>query len=142
MDEIVHLSSRRRSARLIAFAFVAGALQISAAQTRSLRGGVTDQAGERLSGAIVKLKNPITLQIRSYVTQADGEYRFHGLHPDIDYEVNANYRGQTAKTKTLHWYDSRKEARVDLKLKVERDRISESGVKAQQLRKRNQRREQ
>jgi hypothetical protein len=103
---------------------------------------VTDHAGERLNGAVVKLKNTRTLHIRSYVTQPDGEYQFHGLYPDIDYEVKANYRGQRGKVRTLHWYDSRREARVDLTVRLERARDPEPGAKSKQLRKHNDRREQ
>jgi hypothetical protein len=135
-------SSRRRSARLIAFALVAGALQMLAGQTRSLCGAVTDQAGEPLNGAIVKVKNTRSLHIRSYITQSDGEYRFHGLHPDIDYEVKANYRGQTGRSRTLHWYDSRGEARLDLKVTVERDALLDSGETPKQLQKRSDRNKQ
>jgi hypothetical protein len=135
-------SSRRRTARLIAFALVAGALQMLAGQTRSPRGAVTDQAGEPLNGAIVKIKNTRSLHIRSYITQSNGKYRFHGLHPDIDYEVKANYRGQTGRPRTLHSYDSRREARLDLKVTVERDALPNSGVKSKQLHKRHDRKEQ
>jgi hypothetical protein len=82
---------------------------------------VTDQAGEPLRGAVVKLKNMLNLHIRSYITQADGEYRFHGLHHDLDYELKAKYRGHTSKVRTLNWYDSRTEAQIDFKLRLTGD---------------------
>lgn len=90
----------------------------AAGQGRSVRGMVTDQAGEPLRGAVVKIKNALTLQIRSYITQADGEYRFHGLHRDVDYKLKARFRGQTSKVRTLNWYDSRPQAQIDFKLRL------------------------
>ena len=121
------------NARLLAFApAAAGALQIAAGQSRSLRGTVTDQSGERIKDAVVKIKNTLSLQIRSYITQADGGYRFYGLHPDIDYEVKAKYRGYAGKIKRLHWYDSRKEARINLKVRTG-DSGGDSGAPVKQL---------
>lgn len=137
------LTSGRMTARLLALALVAaGPLQIAVAQSRSLRGTVTDRTGEPLKGAIVNVKNTLSLHVRSYVTQADGQYRFYGLHPDIDYEVRAKYRGQAGKTKTLHWYDSRRETRIDLKVRVDRDAPPDTGANSKQLRKRDDRRHQ
>lgn len=97
---------------------LAAAAPNAAGQGRSVRGMVTDQDGEPLRGAVVKIKNTSTLQVRSYVTQPDGEYRFHGLHRDTDYEVKARYRGEASKTKRLNWYDARTEARINFKLRL------------------------
>lgn len=101
--------------------FFALAVPDAAAQGRSVRGKVTDQAGEPLKEAVVKIENAHTLHIRSYITQADGEYRFHGLHPDLDYELKAKYRAYTSKVRTLNWYDARTEARIDFKLRLRED---------------------
>jgi len=100
---------------------LAAAAPNAAGQGRSVRGMVTDQDGEPMRGAVVKIKNTFTLQVRSYITQSDGEYRFHGLHRDTDYEVKARYRGEASKTKRLNWYDARTEARIDFKLRLRGD---------------------
>lgn len=106
---------------LIVAALLAAAAPNAAGQGRSVRGRVTDQGGEPLRGAVVKIKNALTLQVRSYITQADGEYRFHGLHYDVDYKLNARYRGQASKTKMLNWHDSRRGANIDLKIRLAAD---------------------
>ena len=87
------------------------------ANTRSLEGVVTSAEEAPLSGAVVQLKNTKTLQIRSFVTQDDGHYYFHGLNTDIDYEVKADYKGQSSATHTLSSFDSRKDAVLNLKMK-------------------------
>jgi carboxypeptidase family protein len=87
------------------------------ANTRSLEGVVMSAEDAPLSGAVVQLKNTKTLQIRSFVTQDDGHYYFHGLNTDIDYEVKADYKGQSSATHTLSSFDSRKDAVLNLKMK-------------------------
>lgn len=116
-----HRLSLRLASLLVLVILFALAVPDVAAQGRSVRGKVTDQAGEPLKGAVVKLKNAHTLHIRSYITQADGEYRFYGLHPDLDYELKAKYRGYTSKVRTLNWYDSRTEAQIDFTLRLRED---------------------
>jgi hypothetical protein len=65
---------------------------------------------------VVQLKNTKTLQIRSFLSQQDGTYYFHGLSPDIDYELTARTDDAASGTKTLSSFDSRKEAVINLKL--------------------------
>ena len=83
---------------------------------RTVQGTVTDTAGNQVDGAIVQLKNTKTLQIRSFVTQQHGAYYFHGLSPDVDYEIRADYQGASSSTKTMSSFDSRKEVAINLKL--------------------------
>jgi hypothetical protein len=86
------------------------------ANTRSVLGTVVSAEDAAVTGAVVQLKNTKTLQIRSYITKEDGAYYFHGLSPDVDYELKADYQGSTSGTKTLSSFDSRKEATLNLKL--------------------------
>src|ERR1700682_3528835 len=65
---------------------------------RSLQGQVVDPDDKPVAGAVVQLKDTRTLQVRSFITQADGEYRFFGLRTDTDYEVRAEYNGMTSDT--------------------------------------------
>ncbi len=83
---------------------------------RSLQGQVVDPNGKPVAGGVVQLKDTRTLQIRSFITQADGEYRFSGLRTDTDYEVKAESNGLSSDSKRLSTFDSRKIARVNLKL--------------------------
>ena len=86
-------------------------------QNRSVQGTVRGEDGSLLSGAEVQLKNTKNLQIRSYVTQKEGTYFFHGLSPDVDYEVKAQYNGVWSPSKTVSSFDSRKDVTLDLKIK-------------------------
>ena len=84
--------------------------------TRSVQGTVASADDSPVNGAVVQLKNLKTLQIRSFITQEDGNYYFHGLSPEVDYELKADYQGASSPTKTLSSFDSRKDATINLKL--------------------------
>jgi protocatechuate 3,4-dioxygenase beta subunit len=83
---------------------------------RSVQGTVTDSGDNPVNGAVVQLKNTKTLQIRSFITKDQGAYYFHGLNPDVDYELKADYQGESSPAKTLSAFDSRKQAIINLKL--------------------------
>ena len=83
---------------------------------RSLQGFVNDPDEKPVAGAVVQLKDTRTLQVRSFITQADGSYRFSGLRADTDYEIKADYNGMSSDNKRLSNFDSRKIALVNLKL--------------------------
>jgi hypothetical protein len=84
--------------------------------TRSLQGVVTSPTNEPAAGAVVQLKDMKTLQIRSFITQPEGTYYFHGLSPDRDYQVRAEFQGMSSDTKTLSAFDSKIQAVINLKL--------------------------
>jgi hypothetical protein len=79
-------------------------------------GIVTTPEDAPVAGAVVQLKNVKTLQIRSFITKESGQYFFHGLSPDVDYELKADHSGASSGSKTLSSFDSRKEAVINLKL--------------------------
>jgi hypothetical protein len=84
---------------------------------RSVQGVVEDGDGKAVPGAIVHLKNTKTLQIRSFIAKQDGSYAFHGLSPNVDYELKADYQKSVSDVKTLSVFDSRTHAVINLKLK-------------------------
>jgi len=96
-----------------------------AASERVVTGTVDDADGKPIDGAVVKLKDLRTLQVRSFITQTNGAYHFSGLKVDNDYQMEANYNGMTSGWKTLSVFDSRKEPVVNLKMdksiKAEKD---------------------
>ena len=83
---------------------------------RSVQGTVTDSSDKRAEGAVVQIKDTKTLQIRSFVTRADGMYHFHGLSSNVDYELKAEHQGASSGGKTLSSFDARKSAVVNLKV--------------------------
>ncbi|MGA7413276.1 MAG: carboxypeptidase-like regulatory domain-containing protein [Bryobacteraceae bacterium] len=89
----------------------------SSGGTRSVEGKVYDSAGKIVIGAVVQIKDLKSLQIRSFITQSDGGYRFLGLSTEADYQLSASYAGASSKPRTLTVFDSHKKAVVDLKLR-------------------------
>jgi hypothetical protein len=85
-------------------------------QTRSVQGVVTDADDKPVANAVVQLKNSKTLQIRSFLSKEDGSYYFHGLSPDVDYELTARTADAASNAKTLSSFDTKKEAVINLKL--------------------------
>jgi hypothetical protein len=83
---------------------------------RSVQGEVEDPPGNPVEGAVVQLKNTKSLQVRSFITQRDGTYYFHGLSPDVEYELKAEFKDMLSSTRRLTVFDSRKKAIVNLKL--------------------------
>jgi len=88
---------------------------------RSLQGQVTDPDDKPAAGAVVQLKDTRTLQVRSFIAQANGDYRFSGLRADTDYEVKAEFNGMSSDNKRLSNFDNRKIATVNLKLNKKAD---------------------
>jgi hypothetical protein len=86
------------------------------AKLRNVMGMVVDAQEQPVSGAVVQLKDMRTLQVRSFITQTDGAYKFFGLRPDIDYQVTARFGDMTAAPRTLSIFDNRKEAVMNFKL--------------------------
>jgi uncharacterized protein YdeI (BOF family) len=84
--------------------------------TRSVQGIVTDSSGHPVSKAVVQLKDTKTLQIRSFITEADGSYHFAGLSTNVDYELRADHNGASSSKKTLDVFNTRKTAIINLKL--------------------------
>ncbi|HTC36519.1 MAG TPA: carboxypeptidase-like regulatory domain-containing protein [Bryobacteraceae bacterium] len=84
--------------------------------TRTMEGVVTDAAGKPAGNAVVQLKNTKTLQIRSFITSADGHYHFAGLGTDVEYQVKAQRDGATTSWKTLSVFNTKKTAVIHLKL--------------------------
>src|SRR5580658_8629700 len=84
---------------------------------RSVSGIVTDENDKPVPGAVVQLKNTKTLQIRSFIAREMGDYYFHGLATDVDYELKAEANGQGSGIKILSAFDTRPEARINLQLK-------------------------
>ncbi|HEY3768361.1 MAG TPA: carboxypeptidase-like regulatory domain-containing protein [Candidatus Angelobacter sp.] len=85
-------------------------------ESRTLIGHVLSAQGPPQQKAIVYLKNTRTLAIKTYISEADGGFRFSGLAPNIDYEVYAEHEGSHSDIKTLSGFDSRKEVTVTLKI--------------------------
>jgi len=83
---------------------------------RTVRGTVTDKSETPLPNSAVFLKNLRTNAVRSSFADADGNYRFSGLDPNVDYEVHAELDGANSQVKTVSSFDGRKEITLNLKI--------------------------
>ena len=84
--------------------------------TRTVEGVVTAEDGSFVAGAVVKLENTKTLQVRSYITKENGAYSFYGLSPNVEYQLKAEYQGATSDTKKIDVFVSDKKVVRNLKL--------------------------
>jgi hypothetical protein len=85
-------------------------------QLRSVRGMVSDKAEKPIQNGVVFLKNLRTNIVISHFSDDQGNYRFTGLDPNVDYEVYAEFDGERSASRTLSPLDSRKEITLNLKV--------------------------
>lgn len=78
---------------------------------------VSESGGEPVKGAVVKLEDTKSEQIRTYITDGDGGYHFSGLSTNVDYLIHAEHEGRSSGAKRLSTFDSRKDAIENLKLR-------------------------
>ena len=83
---------------------------------RTVLGAVTDKGDTPLPGGVVFLKNNRTGPINTRFADKDGNYRFSGLDPNVDYEIHAELDGAKSPTKTISSLDGRKEILLNLKV--------------------------
>jgi len=87
-------------------------------QLRTVHGVVSDKSDTPIPSSVVHLKNTRTNEVRSYIADEQGNYRFSGLDPNVDYEVHAEKDGAKSQTRTVSSFDSRKD--INLNLKIEK----------------------
>ena len=90
--------------------------QSLAQSMRVVQGLVLNADGQPQQNAVVYLQDQKSLQVRTYITEADGRYRFGQLSSDVDYQLWAEYKGHKSKTRSISSFDSKKELNFDLKI--------------------------
>lgn len=86
------------------------------AELRTVHGIVVDKNDNGISSGIVYLENMKTQNVRTYITDDAGNYRFSGLDPNEDYEIHAEKGDATSSTRTISSFDSRRDIEIVLKL--------------------------
>lgn len=92
---------------------------LAASDLRSLTGVVIDKGGNALPGAVVQIENTRTLQVRSWITDDAGHYRFNELFDDVDYTVRAHYRRIWSRSRTLSKFNSKEKPQLTLVVPVD-----------------------
>ena len=85
-------------------------------QLRSVRGMVSDKDEKPIENGVVFLKNLRTNIVISHFSDDQGNYRFTGLDPNVDYEVYAEFNGLKSASREVSPLDSRKEITLNLKV--------------------------
>jgi hypothetical protein len=104
---------------LLLMCAAAGPLSFSQSLAQSMRvvqGLVLNADGQPQLNAVVYLQDQKSMQVRTYITEADGRYRFGQLSSDVDYQLWAEYKGHKSKTRSISSFDSKKELNFDLKI--------------------------
>jgi hypothetical protein len=117
---LVFRSGTRRQLLLLLLACAAscwqGFAQNAGQAVRVVQGVVRDSSDQLQANAIVYLQDQKTLEVRTYITEADGHYRFGQLSSDVDYQLWAEYKGHKSKTRSISSFDSKKQFNFDLKI--------------------------
>ena len=110
------MSLRRCVFQIVVAMALATALAAQGPQLRTVHGVVMDKSDSPIVSAIVFLKNTRTNAVRSYITDEEGNYRFSGLDPNVDYEIFAEKDGSKSATRTVSSFDNKKEIVINLKI--------------------------
>src|SRR5262245_4835649 len=86
------------------------------AQLKTVRGVVLDKSENPASASVVFLKNVRTNQVKSYIADNQGNFRFSGLDPNSDYELHAEKDGAKSQTRSVSSFDTRMDIVLNLKL--------------------------
>ncbi len=97
-----------------------GLTATASAQTsaqRVIQGKVFGPSGEPQAGAVVYLKDEKSLEIKTYISTAEGVYRFGQLGSQDDFSLWAEFGGHKSKNKNISAFDSKKT--FDISLHIE-----------------------
>jgi len=86
------------------------------AQLRTIHGSVVDKDENPVPTSVVYLLNLKTQDVKTYIADDTGNYRFSGLDPNVDYQVHAEHNDTSSPTRTISSFDSRRDINVVLKL--------------------------
>jgi len=114
-----------RRVRLLSFVallatLAAGVIAPLAAQDKrgpllkTVHGLVLTKSEDPIPGAIVFLKNLRNNTVKSSFADEEGKYRFSGLDPNSDYEIHAEFKGDSSPTKRISALDDRKDVYMNL----------------------------
>lgn len=102
-------------AAMFALAASAGAREPrSRSHLRTVHGSVLDRKDNPLPNGVVYLRNKRNNVIRTYIADSSGHYRFSGLDPNADYEIQAKYKQASSARHTISSFDDRRDIEINL----------------------------
>ena len=83
---------------------------------RTVRGTVIDAQGRALPSSVVYLRHQKSGDVRTQITEGNGQYRFSGLDPHADYEIHARHGDGISSVYKLYAADGKRDLVLDLKV--------------------------
>jgi hypothetical protein len=83
---------------------------------RVVQGTVQNSSEQPQANAVVYLQDQKSQEVRTFITEADGHYRFGQLSSEVDYQLWAEFKGHKSKTRSISSFDSKKQFNFDLKI--------------------------
>lgn len=86
------------------------------AKPRTISGEVRSKSGAPIQGAVVYLKDTRSLAVKSFLSDADGQFHFRQLSMTTDYDLWAELHGERSKTRSISQFNSKPDLHYTLKL--------------------------
>jgi hypothetical protein len=83
-------------------------------QLRAVHGVVMDKDQNPIANGIVYLRNKKDNNVRTQITDAQGQYHFTGLDADTDFEIHAEYKRRKSSRRNISSFDSRNDIEINL----------------------------
>ncbi len=87
---------------------------------KMVQGKIETNSGHPIANAIVYLKDTRSLDVKSYITQPDGVYRFGQISSNDDYKLWAELNGKKSGVKTISSFDDKKNLLINLHIHTEK----------------------
>ena len=83
---------------------------------KSVLGQVVDMEGRGLARAVVHLKNNSNQEVKTHISDAQGNFHFRDLNPKADYEVHAQLQESSSSKRSVSSFDGSKETYLVLRI--------------------------
>lgn len=83
---------------------------------RTVRGTVVDMQGRALASSVVFLHDQSTHAVRTQIVDSNGQYRFSGMNPHVDYKIHAEHGDWTSSVRSLSARHSKRDVVLDFKV--------------------------
>lgn len=102
--------------------------QSKPAVRHTVDGIVINGAKAPIANAVVYLENPKSLDVQSYLTDAQGHYHFSQIAPQTDYELWAEQNGHQSKHKFISQFSNHNQFHFTLTLIANQEKHKFLGI--------------